>query len=205
MHGYLTDKADIYSFGVVALEVVSGRSNTSSQKTEECFNLLDWVINSIFQLWSYPYLNICLWRWKMDYESVSVVCNSSHALLMVAKECYGYQLLKPAQWIIMLLITICHFKLIQFFLLCWSTLNFHVKSFFGLKKILFLEIWRSSVLVFMFLCLTFILPEVSLAPNKSFDRYGIWQLLSNYKVFRTMSWLEYSYTFNWGITFFTFI
>ncbi|KAL3733923.1 hypothetical protein ACJRO7_023299 [Eucalyptus globulus] len=43
MHGYLTDKADIYSFGVVALEVVSGRSNTSSQKTEECFNLLDWA------------------------------------------------------------------------------------------------------------------------------------------------------------------
>ncbi|KAF8007042.1 hypothetical protein BT93_K1139 [Corymbia citriodora subsp. variegata] len=43
MHGYLTDKADIYSFGVVALEVVSGRSNTISQKKEECFYLLDWA------------------------------------------------------------------------------------------------------------------------------------------------------------------
>ncbi|KAK3405493.1 hypothetical protein EUGRSUZ_K01990 [Eucalyptus grandis] len=43
MHGYLTDKADIYSFGIVALEVVSGQSNTSSQKTEECFILLDWA------------------------------------------------------------------------------------------------------------------------------------------------------------------
>ncbi|KAL3715814.1 hypothetical protein ACJRO7_007549 [Eucalyptus globulus] len=43
MLGYLTDKADIYSFGVVALEVVNGRSNTSSQRTEECFNLLDWA------------------------------------------------------------------------------------------------------------------------------------------------------------------
>ncbi|KAF8035276.1 hypothetical protein BT93_C1333 [Corymbia citriodora subsp. variegata] len=43
MHGYLTDKADIYSFGVVALEVVSGQSNTSSQKNEECFYLLDWA------------------------------------------------------------------------------------------------------------------------------------------------------------------
>ncbi|KAK3424567.1 hypothetical protein EUGRSUZ_F01359 [Eucalyptus grandis] len=42
MHGYLTDKADIYSFGIVALEVVSGRSNSSSQN-EECFYLLDWV------------------------------------------------------------------------------------------------------------------------------------------------------------------
>ncbi|XP_048129589.1 probable leucine-rich repeat receptor-like serine/threonine-protein kinase At3g14840 [Rhodamnia argentea] len=43
MHGYLTDKADIYSFGVVALEVVSGRSNSSSQNKEEFFYLLDWA------------------------------------------------------------------------------------------------------------------------------------------------------------------
>ncbi|KAK3424559.1 hypothetical protein EUGRSUZ_F01346 [Eucalyptus grandis] len=43
MHGYLTDKADIYSFGIVALEVVSGRSNSSSHKNEERFYLLDWV------------------------------------------------------------------------------------------------------------------------------------------------------------------
>jgi len=50
MHGYLTDKADIYSFGIVALEVVSGRSNSSSQKNEECFYLLDWVINSIISI-----------------------------------------------------------------------------------------------------------------------------------------------------------
>ncbi|KAL3733927.1 hypothetical protein ACJRO7_023303, partial [Eucalyptus globulus] len=42
MHGHLTDKADIYSFGIVALEVVSGRSNSSSKKNEECFYLLDW-------------------------------------------------------------------------------------------------------------------------------------------------------------------
>ncbi|KAI6687160.1 hypothetical protein NL676_023988 [Syzygium grande] len=43
MHGYLTDKADIYSFGIVALEVVSGRTNTSYQKKEKCFYLLDWA------------------------------------------------------------------------------------------------------------------------------------------------------------------
>ncbi|XP_048129590.1 probable leucine-rich repeat receptor-like serine/threonine-protein kinase At3g14840 [Rhodamnia argentea] len=43
MHGYLTDKANIYSFGIVALEVVSGRRNTSSQNKEECFYLLDWA------------------------------------------------------------------------------------------------------------------------------------------------------------------
>lgn len=43
MHGYLTDKADVYSFGIVALEIVTGRSNTKFQPTEECLFLLDWV------------------------------------------------------------------------------------------------------------------------------------------------------------------
>ncbi|XP_052177862.1 probable leucine-rich repeat receptor-like serine/threonine-protein kinase At3g14840 isoform X1 [Diospyros lotus] len=41
MHGYLTDKADVYSFGIVALEIASGRSNTSFRAKEPCFNLLD--------------------------------------------------------------------------------------------------------------------------------------------------------------------
>ena len=43
MHGYLTDKADVYSFGIVALEIVSGSSNTFKQPMEDCFSLLDWV------------------------------------------------------------------------------------------------------------------------------------------------------------------
>ncbi|KAI9077498.1 hypothetical protein K1719_040520 [Acacia pycnantha] len=43
MGGYLTDKADIYSFRVVALEIVSGRSNTSSRPSEEFISLLDWA------------------------------------------------------------------------------------------------------------------------------------------------------------------
>ncbi|KAK4255942.1 hypothetical protein QN277_008867 [Acacia crassicarpa] len=43
MHGYLTDKADVYSFGIVALEIVSGRSNTFRRQKEDCFNLLNWA------------------------------------------------------------------------------------------------------------------------------------------------------------------
>ncbi|KAJ7981865.1 putative Kinase [Quillaja saponaria] len=43
MHGYLTDKADVYSFGIVALEIVSGRSNTTHRSKEESFYLLDWA------------------------------------------------------------------------------------------------------------------------------------------------------------------
>ncbi|KAL5564118.1 hypothetical protein UlMin_027282 [Ulmus minor] len=43
MRGYLTDKADVYSYGVVVLEIISGRSNTTYRSKEECFYLLDWA------------------------------------------------------------------------------------------------------------------------------------------------------------------
>ncbi|KAF6173361.1 hypothetical protein GIB67_027056, partial [Kingdonia uniflora] len=39
--GYLTDKADVYSFGIVALEIVSGRSNSNYRPKEEFSYLLD--------------------------------------------------------------------------------------------------------------------------------------------------------------------
>ncbi|KAK4727383.1 hypothetical protein R3W88_032300 [Solanum pinnatisectum] len=41
--GYLTDKADVYSFGVAALEIVSGKSNTNYRSKEEFVYLLDWA------------------------------------------------------------------------------------------------------------------------------------------------------------------
>ncbi|KAK8504735.1 hypothetical protein V6N12_046984 [Hibiscus sabdariffa] len=43
MHGHLTEKADVYSFGIVALEIVSGRSNTKVRPKEEPFILLEWA------------------------------------------------------------------------------------------------------------------------------------------------------------------
>ncbi|GAU18172.1 hypothetical protein TSUD_248730 [Trifolium subterraneum] len=44
MHGYLTDKADVYSFGIVALEILHGSNNTIlRQKGSEAFHLLDWA------------------------------------------------------------------------------------------------------------------------------------------------------------------
>jgi serine/threonine protein kinase len=43
MHGYLTDKVDVYSFGIVMLEIISGTNNSVSHPQEECFSLLDWV------------------------------------------------------------------------------------------------------------------------------------------------------------------
>ncbi|XP_054815616.1 probable leucine-rich repeat receptor-like serine/threonine-protein kinase At3g14840 isoform X2 [Prosopis cineraria] len=43
MHGYLTKKADVYSFGIIALEIISGKTNTTQQSEEECFYLRDWA------------------------------------------------------------------------------------------------------------------------------------------------------------------
>ncbi|XP_031407368.1 probable leucine-rich repeat receptor-like serine/threonine-protein kinase At3g14840 isoform X2 [Punica granatum] len=43
MYGYLTDKADIYSFGIVALEIVAGRGNSSYRHKGGCLYLLDWA------------------------------------------------------------------------------------------------------------------------------------------------------------------
>lgn len=55
MRGYLTDKADVYSFGIVALEIVSGKSNTNYMPKGEFMYLLDRVtycfICSYFYQW----------------------------------------------------------------------------------------------------------------------------------------------------------
>lgn len=42
--GYLTYKADVYSFGILALEIVSGKHNTYGAE-DEYTCLLEWVNN----------------------------------------------------------------------------------------------------------------------------------------------------------------
>ncbi|XP_031260474.1 probable LRR receptor-like serine/threonine-protein kinase At1g56140 [Pistacia vera] len=43
MRGYLTEKTDVFAFGIVILEVVSGRPNSDSSLEEEKMYLLDWA------------------------------------------------------------------------------------------------------------------------------------------------------------------
>ncbi|GFS37076.1 leucine-rich repeat transmembrane protein kinase [Actinidia rufa] len=43
MRGHLTEKADVFAFGVVALEIVSGRPNSDSSLEEDKIYLLDWA------------------------------------------------------------------------------------------------------------------------------------------------------------------
>lgn len=47
--GHLTYKADVYSFGIVVLEIVSGKSNKNYMPSDNCFCLLDWVYSTILQ------------------------------------------------------------------------------------------------------------------------------------------------------------
>ncbi|KAK0596601.1 hypothetical protein LWI29_017246 [Acer saccharum] len=45
MRGHLTEKTDVFAFGVVALEIVSGRPNSDSSLDEEQVYLLEWAWN----------------------------------------------------------------------------------------------------------------------------------------------------------------
>lgn len=52
MGGQLSVKADVYSFGVLLLEIISGRKNTdlNLSKEKQSLGLLEWVRNWIPQL-----------------------------------------------------------------------------------------------------------------------------------------------------------
>ncbi|KDP38086.1 hypothetical protein JCGZ_04729 [Jatropha curcas] len=43
MHGHLSKKADVFSFGVVVLELVSGQRNSTFNQSLDAQNLLDWA------------------------------------------------------------------------------------------------------------------------------------------------------------------
>ena len=56
MRGHLTKKADVFGFGVVALEILSGRANSDSSLDDERVYLLEWVKekNSVYFFFSLP-------------------------------------------------------------------------------------------------------------------------------------------------------
>ena len=43
VHGQLTEKADIYSYGIVVLEIVSGRKSVDPRLSTSMQVLLEWV------------------------------------------------------------------------------------------------------------------------------------------------------------------
>ncbi|OMO65922.1 hypothetical protein COLO4_30910 [Corchorus olitorius] len=47
MRGHLTEKADVFGFGVIAMEILSGRPNSSNNLQNQRFFLLDWAWNLV--------------------------------------------------------------------------------------------------------------------------------------------------------------
>lgn len=43
MHGQLSTKADVFSFGVLVLELISGRKNSTFSPVADSQNILEWV------------------------------------------------------------------------------------------------------------------------------------------------------------------
>ncbi|KAE8720677.1 hypothetical protein F3Y22_tig00018586pilonHSYRG00016 [Hibiscus syriacus] len=43
MHGHLTEKADVFGFGIVALEILSGRPNSDNSMEDDKIYLLEWA------------------------------------------------------------------------------------------------------------------------------------------------------------------
>lgn len=63
MHGHLSEKADVFSFGVLVLELISGQRNSSFNLNVEAQSLLDWVrsyINTVLIkiLWQVLHKNL---------------------------------------------------------------------------------------------------------------------------------------------------
>lgn len=48
LRGQLSPKADVYSFGIVVLEVIAGKCITYAPPEEGLFYLLDWVRKSAY-------------------------------------------------------------------------------------------------------------------------------------------------------------
>ncbi|XP_023645212.1 probable LRR receptor-like serine/threonine-protein kinase At1g07650 isoform X2 [Capsella rubella] len=85
MRGYLTEKADVYSFGIVALEIVSGKSNTNFRPSEDFVYLLDWAYvlqerGSLLQLVD-PTLNDYLEEEAMLMLNVALMCTNASPTL----------------------------------------------------------------------------------------------------------------------------
>lgn len=67
MRGQLTEKADVFSFGIVALELVSGRGNLDLRLPADMAYLLDWVLLLSMILSSLPrHLSSLTQRFLLD-------------------------------------------------------------------------------------------------------------------------------------------
>ncbi|XP_034696278.1 probable LRR receptor-like serine/threonine-protein kinase At1g53430 isoform X2 [Vitis riparia] len=63
---FAVEEANVYSFGIVALEIVSGRSNITYRPKEECIYRLDWWKKQMFTV-------LELLPWKLSVEEATLL------------------------------------------------------------------------------------------------------------------------------------
>lgn len=54
VHGHLTEKVDVYAFGVLVLEIISGRRNKTPMRRNDIPSLLTMVMESSYR--QFPFL-----------------------------------------------------------------------------------------------------------------------------------------------------
>lgn len=64
LRGHLTEKVDVYSFGIVAMEIVSGRSTVKKKGSADDVPLINWVtMDLLFGLVDSRFtLNLCVFN-----------------------------------------------------------------------------------------------------------------------------------------------
>ncbi|KAF0924762.1 hypothetical protein E2562_014561 [Oryza meyeriana var. granulata] len=77
MRGHLTQKADVFAFGVVVLEIVAGRSNTNNSLEESKINLLEWAWDQYEKEQALRILDPSLRGFNKD-EAFRVICVALH-------------------------------------------------------------------------------------------------------------------------------
>ena len=83
IHGQLTKKADIYSFGVLIIEIVSGRSISKAQWSE----MEKFLLEQVSSLLSSDMANLCIsffWAWLLLFNSFFVLNN----LFYIENKCH---------------------------------------------------------------------------------------------------------------------
>ena len=73
MRGHLTEKTDVFAFGVVALEIISGRSNSDTSLEEEKVYLLELVRKTNFINCFTWFLNELFFAFSLDFCIVSTL------------------------------------------------------------------------------------------------------------------------------------
>jgi hypothetical protein len=72
LHGQLSDKVDVYNFGILLLEIISGKKNQDPTQYEDEIYLLTWVCESFSIFFGYSY-NFHNFKLILIIETIKII------------------------------------------------------------------------------------------------------------------------------------